>query len=395
MNPFGFIYMLFATLPGCGLLIVFFILAALLPFLSYGMIFKYIGLFLLLAVLLGFYHFVYTHLKGDLFGYGEIGISDLFKSFLKLLLSPLSWLGFFGWLTIGVFSMKLFWIVNLYLIALFVYDIYENRDDIKRTKKRADIIVSRKVCDVCQQKVMNQTYQEKRLHKNSVEYGLVCASCMSKYSPFLQKPLSTLADVKEHLAYREKNLAQPFTTRWKSHTPQWKNRYLHKAHRTNDYGPEILIDTEGRTMKIGGRSDIFNLDDVLAVEGYVEKDEESYVKYITEEDYRDVETGRIDDKDLYYAIKDAGSYEFVDDLRPMKNLDYGLLNTTPEHRVNYKKTYYDFYVKFTVNHPYISDISVKLNTDPIYQNTPKKVYDAYVSTMQKIVATLKEKKKNT
>ena len=91
-------------------------------------------------------------------------------------------------------------------------------------------LFDKKFCDVCGEKI-------KLLGNRKLEDGNLCKDCASKLSPwFSERRHSTLADIKDQLAYREQNKAA-----------------VSAFHATRSLGKstKVLLDEDNRRFMVG------------------------------------------------------------------------------------------------------------------------------------------------
>ena len=167
----------------------------------------------------------------------------------------------------------------------------------------------KKYCDVCGNEI-------KILGNRKLEDGNLCKDCAEKLSPwFDERRHSTVEQIKAQLAYREENRpkAMAFNT-------------------TRSYGrcpSKLLIDEGAGTFMITSASDFAKANpDVL--------------------DLTQITSCILDTQEHKSELK-------------QKNAEGKMVSYNPP-RYEYS---YDFYVKFTVNHPYIDDMRIRLNPSAV------------------------------
>ncbi len=167
----------------------------------------------------------------------------------------------------------------------------------------------KKYCDVCGNEI-------KILGNRKLEDGNLCKDCAEKLSPwFDERRHSTVEQIKAQLAYREENRpkALAFNT-------------------TRSYGrcpSKLLIDEGAGTFMITSASDFAKANpDVL--------------------DLTQITSSILDIQEHKSELK-------------QKNAEGKMVSYNPP-RYEYS---YDFYVKFTVNHPYIDDMRIRLNPSAV------------------------------
>ena len=167
----------------------------------------------------------------------------------------------------------------------------------------------KKYCDVCGNEI-------KILGNRKLEDGNLCKDCAEKLSPwFDERRHSTVEQIKAQLAYREENRpkALAFNT-------------------TRSYGrcpSKLLIDEGAGTFMITSASDFAKANpDVL--------------------DLTQITSCILDTQEHKSELK-------------QKNAEGKMVSYNPP-RYEYS---YDFYVKFTVNHPYIDDMRIRLNPSAV------------------------------
>ena len=167
----------------------------------------------------------------------------------------------------------------------------------------------KKYCDVCGNEI-------KILGNRKLEDGNLCKDCAEKLSPwFDERRHSTVEQIKAQLAYREENRpkAMAFNT-------------------TRSYGrcpSKLLIDEGAGTFMITSVSDFAKANpDVL--------------------DLTQITSCILDTQEHKSELK-------------QKNAEGKMVSYNPP-RYEYS---YDFYVKFTVNHPYIDDMRIRLNPSAV------------------------------
>lgn len=384
-SPFYFLG--FHSRVGILSLLIIIFLPALIPVLTYGILFKYLGLYWLTIGLFSMFYAIYSYVTDDIWSGLVLKVKGILKTLLKLVLSPLSWLGFITLIIIGAISLKMFMLMVLYLIALVIYNIYDNRFTIKNTKERAKYLFHATHCDICDEAINKTDYYErpftyeKRIDKDSSQKGIVCKSCQNKHSRFLQYSLDTIKDIEEHLAYMRDNLNQSFKTEERIFTPTWEGEYLLEDYGRGGYDPEILIDTKQHTFKIHPASDILNLKDVSDCRFIVKPFVQKNVTYIT---VADLQNARTSDSDVVNAITRANKITHYKDGSKVENEKYGKI---PRY-LGFNKQYHNFYIDIKINHPYFSTINIKLNSNPVYTNDPKHIYDAYIEQGKEICEKL-------
>src|SRR5690625_3490188 len=221
--PITVVLYLFATVKGYLFLLVLFLLPLVIPKLTYGFIFKYLGWFLLYVATLSLYQLIYWHIKGDDTYSLFLRLKEFIRPMLKLLFSPLTWVGL---IVLGVTAFKLpllFFLFIIYLIVRVVDDIFNNKFKFKYWGASLNIALDGTPCDVCYEPMRLKGYSRFSKKNQPGKYDYVCANCKQLYSPFLNTTLLSLEEVKEHLLYREENLAQPFHPNKVIRTYPWES----------------------------------------------------------------------------------------------------------------------------------------------------------------------------
>lgn len=412
--------LLFSTKRGFLLVIGFFILPSLLPFISYGFIFKCMILYLLIAAVMKCIHYIYWDNKYLKWNQKQSPVIELVKLLLVFPFTPLNWLGILTLFIIYYFSVLLFILFVFYIMALIAIDIYENKNLLKRKLTRVSFYMSNKKCDICAQSLRQMNYYKVTVEEQNNRTGYICEKCNMSYSPFLQSSFHTLREVKEHIAYRTRNLSQVFSPEHKFRTMNWKNNYIDTSFISFTSDPVFLFDPKNHTMMIDGWNDSPNVNsepDRISLNDVIECEldiriTESKVTDITEEDYHEalrnqtiaripklkntVGDYRLGGIDVSYngalndAIIKASEYDPVyaqsfsandpDEYNRRGNI-FGFvdMNESP-----YIKKYYIFYIRLKINNEYFSTIDVRLNAQPLYFNEPKEHYDSYKSIGQEI-----------
>ena len=167
----------------------------------------------------------------------------------------------------------------------------------------------KKYCDVCGNEI-------KILGNRKLEDGNLCKDCAEKLSPwFDERRHSTVEQIKAQLAYREENRPKAMafnTTRSDGRCPS-----------------KLLIDEGAGTFMITSASDFAKANpDVL--------------------DLTQITSCILDTQEHKSELK-------------QKNAEGKMVSYNPP-RYEYS---YDFYVKFTVNHPYIDDMRIRLNPSAV------------------------------
>lgn len=180
-------------------------------------------------------------------------------------------------------------------------------------------LFDRKFCDICGQKIG-------LLGNRKLEDGNMCKDCAAKLSPwFSERRHSTLAEIRDQLAYREEN----------------KQRVA-RFHTTKTLGmnTKILLDEDaGKFMVTSARNLADANPDVL--------------------DYADVTGCVLDIDENRTEIKRKGP----------DGKEYSFNPPRYQYR-------YDFYINIHVNNPYFDDIRFKLNSSSVDGNS-RAEYDQY------------------
>jgi len=166
-------------------------------------------------------------------------------------------------------------------------------------------LFDKKICDICGEKIG-------LLGNRKVEDGNVCKDCAKKLSPFFsERRKSTLADIREQLAYREANKAAVASFR---------------ATRTLGKGKLVIIDEPAGTFMVtDGRKiaeenpDVINLSQIRSC------------RFDVREDRTELKRKDKDGKDISYSPP----------------------------RFRYK---YNFYIDISVDHQWFDQIRYQLNT---------------------------------
>lgn len=176
-------------------------------------------------------------------------------------------------------------------------------------KRRKDMgLFDKKYCDICGEKI-------KLLGNRKLEDGNLCKNCASKLSPwFSERRHSTVADIKEQLAYREANAAEVA----KFHTTRSLGRYT-----------KLLLDEDSRKFMVTGAKDIGSANpDVL--------------------DYAQVTGCDLDiDEDRDEIMQKTGD-------------GHETSYTPPRYEYSYQ-----FYVTIYVNHPYFDQMRFQLSNGSV------------------------------
>ena len=177
-------------------------------------------------------------------------------------------------------------------------------------------LFEKKFCDICGEKIG-------LLGNRKLEDGNLCKDCAAKLSPFFsERRQSTVAEIKEQLAYREQNRA---------------NLAGFQPNRTLGNNMKVYIDDRNRTFVVSRRSDYRAENADL-----ISLDAVSSVRYEVEEHRSEIYTKDSEGKRISYT---PPRYEYT----------------------------YEFTVFINVNHPYFDEIKFEL-TD----NRPESRYsDAY------------------
>ncbi|MCR5796879.1 MAG: DUF4428 domain-containing protein [Eubacterium sp.] len=191
-------------------------------------------------------------------------------------------------------------------------------------------LFDKKFCDVCGEKI-------KLLGNRKLEDGNLCKSCASKLSPwFSERRHSTVASIKEQLAYREANKEK-----------------VERFHSTKTIGDrtKVYLDEAAKNFMVTSAGNIREANpDVLAFE--------------------DVTGCHLDiDEDKYEE-------KFKDDEGNEKSYN------PPRYRYEY-----DFTIIINVNNPYFDDIRFRLNSSSV-EGDSRVEYDKYKDMGEEIVAAL-------
>ncbi len=178
-------------------------------------------------------------------------------------------------------------------------------------------LFDKKYCDVCGDKIG-------LLGNRKLDDGNLCKNCAAKLSPFFsERRHSTVAQIKEQLAYREANLEDV--------------KAFHVT-RTMGRGMKVLVDENAGTFMVTrarnleeANPDVIKLSQVTGCRIDVDEDrDEQYTK----------------DKDGKRVSYNPPQYEYS----------------------------YDFYIVINVNHPYFDEIRFQLN-DHAISNGPRSIND--------------------
>lgn len=191
-------------------------------------------------------------------------------------------------------------------------------------------LFEKKYCDVCGEKIS-------LLGNRKVDDGNICSDCAKKLSPFFsERKRSTVADIKQQLAYREQNR---------------QNLNAFNPTRTLGYGTKVMIDDAQRKFVVSRKSDFraenADIIDIAQVNNVrFEIDEDRNERYTTD------------------ANGNRQSYN-------PPQFDYS----------------YEIHMYITVNHPYFSEIDFDI-TEHSLDNRYTEEFHRYEQTANEIVMAL-------
>ncbi len=169
-------------------------------------------------------------------------------------------------------------------------------------------LFDKKYCDVCGGKIG-------LLGNRKLEDGNLCKDCAAKLSPwFNERRHSSLAEIKEQLAYREQN-----------------KQAVSAFHTTRSFGKnyKVYIDEDARKFMVTNASKLADANpDVLDISQVTGCD------FDIEEDRDEIKKEGPDGKEISY--------------------------TPPRYEYSY-----DFYINIRVNHPYFDEMRFKLNSSSV------------------------------
>lgn len=157
----------------------------------------------------------------------------------------------------------------------------------------------------------------------------------------------------------------------------------------------MTFDSENRKFRFSTKYEIYSTDDIEIMSYEFKEEEENNIRYITHEDYQWARLGRVSgngSNTLVAVIRDAGTSMFQDDLGYFENREYGKISTGAiiDYNVNFRKRRHDFILTFKMknqNHP---NLKLRLNDQPIYENTPyrSQVIDRYIDSLAELAEKL-------
>lgn len=129
--------------------------------------------------------------------------------------------------------------------------------------------------------------------------------------------------------------------------------------------------------------------------GYELKEAEDDVCYITYEDYQWARLGRVSGRGsgtLVNVIITAGTGMLRDDIGLSKNREYGKISTSAiiDYNINFRKRRHDFNLTIKMKNQYHPNLKLRLNDQPIYENTPyrSKVIETYIDSLAELAEKL-------
>ncbi len=194
-------------------------------------------------------------------------------------------------------------------------------------------LFDKKFCDICGEKIS-------LLGNRKLEDGNMCKDCAKKISPFMtDRRRTTVADMKEHLAYREEN----------------KDKLL-------DFFPDQVYGGHYKVY-IDGKTGLF-----IVYSGEMGK-------------WKD------DNPDLVPLSSVTGCSMDIKEHRDEIYQKDAQGNNVSYNPRRYRYTY-DFYINVTVNNRWFDEIEFKLNSHPV-EDAASLSYQSYVTESNRIIAALR------